>query len=93
MAYAHFLASRYDMATSYAEKAVRENPSFLLERCILAAGNALAGRLEAAQAGLKRVLECSPDLRAAHLKELTSFRHEDDLARFANGLRIAGLPE
>ena len=30
MAYAHFLASRYDMASSCAEKAMRERPIFLL---------------------------------------------------------------
>lgn len=49
MAYAHFLASRYDMASSCAEKAMRDNPTFRLAICIFAASNALAGRLEPAQ--------------------------------------------
>src|SRR5467141_2981817 len=44
MAYAHFLASRYDMASSFAEKSMRENPTFLLAIRISAASNALAGR-------------------------------------------------
>ncbi len=49
MAYAHFLASRYDIASSYAEKAMRDNPTFLHSICISAASNAFAGRLEPAQ--------------------------------------------
>src|SRR5712671_4185335 len=39
MAYAHFLASRYDMASSCAEKSMRDNPIFLLTICILGTVN------------------------------------------------------
>ena len=46
---AHFLAGRYEMASSCAEKAMRDNPIFLLAICISAASNALAGRLEPAK--------------------------------------------
>jgi tetratricopeptide (TPR) repeat protein len=49
VAYAHFLAGRYDMASSCAEKSMRDNPDFLLAICIFAASNALAGRLEPAR--------------------------------------------
>jgi len=92
-AYAHFLASRYDMASSCAEKAIRDNPTFLLAICISAASNALAGRLEPAQIDTARALECNPDLRASNLRDLAPFRREQDLATFAKGLRNAGLPE
>jgi hypothetical protein len=93
MAYAHFLASRYDMASSGAEKAMRDNPNFLLVICISAASNALAGRLEQAQRAMARALECNPDLRASNLEDLAPFRRAEDLALFAKGLREAGLPE
>jgi TolB-like protein/Tfp pilus assembly protein PilF len=93
MAYAHFLASRYDMASSYAEKSMRDNPKFLLAICISAASNALAGQLEPAQKAMERALECSPDLRASNLRDLASFRRAEDLAMFAKGLRKARLPE
>ena len=93
MAYAHFLAGRYDMASSCAEKAMRDNPAFLLAICIFAASNALAGRLEPAQKGMARALECNPDLRASNLRDLAPFRRAEDLATFAKGLRNAGLPE
>ena len=93
MAYAHFLAGRYDMASSCAEKAIRDTPSFLLANCISAASNGLAGRLEPARIGVARALECNPDLRVSNLGDLTPFRRAEDLATFAKGLRKAGLPE
>jgi TolB-like protein len=93
MAYAHFLAGRYDMASSCAETAMRHRPTFLLTICISAASNALAGRLEPAQRGLTRALEFNPDLRASNLRDLAPFRRAEDLATFAKGLRKAGLPE
>ena len=93
MAYAHFLAGRYDMASSCAEKAMRDNPTFLLAICISAASNALAGRLEPAQRAMARALECDPNLHASTLRDLAPFRRAEDFATFANGLRKAGLPE
>ena len=93
MAYAHFLASRYDMASSCAERSMRDNPTFLLAICISAASNALAGRLEPAQKAMARALEFNPDLRASNLRDLAPFRRAEDLATFAKGLRNAGLPE
>jgi len=92
-AYAHFLASRYDMASSWAEKSMRDNPDFLLAICILAASIALAGRLEPAQLGMARALECNHGLRASNLRDVAPFRRAEDLAMFAKGLRKAGLPE
>ena len=93
MAYAHFLASRYDMASSCAERSLRDNPSFLLANCISAASNALPGRLEPAKKAMARALEYDPDLRASNLRDLAPFRRAEDFGKFAAGLRKAGLPE
>jgi len=93
MAYAHFLASRYDMASSCAEKAIRDHRTFLLTICISAASKALAGQLEPAQKAVARALELNPDLRASNLRDLAPFRRAEDFATFAKGLRKAGLPE
>jgi len=93
VAYAHFIAGRYDMASSYAEKAIRSNPDFLLAIYAFAASNALAGRLEPAQKGMARARECNPDLRISNLGDLAPFRRAEDLATLADGLRKAGLPE
>jgi TolB-like protein len=93
MAYAHFLANRYNVALLCAEKARRDNPTFPLTLCISAASNALAGQLEPAQKAMARALELNPDLRASNLKDLAPFRREEDLAKFAEGLCRAGLPD
>jgi TolB-like protein len=93
MAYAHFLASRYDVASSCAEKGMRDNPNFLLTICIFAASKALAGQLEPAQKAMARALELNPDLRASNLRDLAPFRRAEDVATFAKGLRKAGLPD
>jgi TolB-like protein len=93
-AFAHFLASRYDMASSWAEKAMRDNRgSFLMATCVSAASNALAGRSERARIDMVRALESNPGLRASNLGDLAPFRRAEDLATFAKGLRKAGLPE
>jgi TolB-like protein len=92
-AYAHFLTSSYDMASSWAEKAMRDNPTFLQAICMTAASNALAGRREPARSAMARALECNPDLRISNLRDLAPFRRAEDLATFAKGLREAGLPE
>ena len=81
------------MASSCAEKVLRDNPTFLLTICISAASNALAGRLEPAQKAMARALECNPDLNASNLKDLAPFRRAEDLAIFGKGLRKAGLPQ
>ena len=92
VAYAHFLARRFDAAWPSAEKAMVD-PTFLLAICISAASNALAGRLEPARKAMARALECDPNFRASNLKDLAPFRRAEDLALFAEGLRKAGLPE
>lgn len=92
-AYAHFLAGRYEVASSCAEKAMRDNPDFPLTIYIFAASTALAGQLEQAQRGMGRALECNPDLRASNLKHFTPFRRTADLAKFTGALREAGLPD
>jgi TolB-like protein len=95
-AYAHFLAGRYDVASSYAEQAIRENPISLQALCCLAASSSLsslAGQPEQARRSLAQALGCRPGLRTSNLKEVTAFRRTEDLARFAEGLRAAGLPD
>jgi TolB-like protein len=92
MAYAHFLAGRYDAAVSCAESALRGPTNFLLLTCISAASNTLAGRREPAERAVLQALERNPDLHA-NLRNLAPFRREEDFAAFAKGLRDAGLPD
>ena len=93
VASAHFLAGQYAEASSWTEKAVRDNPRHLLAQTIAAASNALAGRITQAQKAVARILEIDPSMRLSNLQEFIPLRRPEDLERFTEGLRKAGLPE
>ena len=90
---AHFLAGRYDAASSWAEKALQQNSNFLPGIRMAAASHALSGRLAQAEKALTRMREIDPELRISNLAELVPFRAAQDFARYVDGLRKAGLPE
>ncbi len=93
-AHAHFFAGRYDVASSWAGMALREGPDSLNALRIAVASNALAGRLEQAQKMLARLRQFDPALRVSNLRDrLGPYRRPEDVARFEEGLRRAGLPE
>ena len=93
-AHAHFFAGRYDEASSWAEKALREQPNFSHGWHMAAASHAFAGRLEQAQKALARLRQLEPGLLVSNLRdELGPYRRPEDVARYENGLRKAGLPE
>ena len=93
MALAHLLAGRFEGASSWAEKAFRDLPSFLMVVAIIAASHALAGRMDEAQRAMQHVRQLDPALRISNLKDWLPIRRPEDLATFADGLRRAGLPE
>jgi TolB-like protein/Tfp pilus assembly protein PilF len=89
----HFFAGRYAEASSWAEAAARDQPNHIIAACIVAATGALGGRLADAQAAVTRLCRLEPALRASNLKDLIPLRRSEDLARLAEALRKAGLPE
>ena len=93
-AVAHLFAGRYDEASSWATDALRETPAFLSAFRTLAASEALGGRLGEARNVLDRMLKLDPTRRISNLKEtMAPFRRPQDLAKYVDGLRLAGLPE
>jgi TolB-like protein/DNA-binding winged helix-turn-helix (wHTH) protein len=92
-AFAHLIAGRYDEASSWADQALREKPDYHPALRVAAASNALAGRLSRARNALAHLRELNPVLRVSSLKDLVPFRRPEDLARYEEGLRKAGLPE
>ena len=61
---------------------------------IAAASCALAGRNEEAKRLMARLLEVDPALRISKLQNvLGPYRQPEHLAKYAEGLRKAGLPE
>jgi TolB-like protein len=92
-AFAHFLAHRNDEALSWAERALREKPICHPALRIAAATNAFAGRMEEAQKIMMRLRQVDPALRISNLKDKTPLCRSEDMARYVEGMRKAGLPE
>ena len=92
-AHAYFMAGRHDEAWSSAEKAVRQwatAPAFR----IAAASAAFVGRADQAAKFVGLLLEVDPGRRVSNLTDvLGPYRRSDDVARYKQGLRLAGLPE
>ncbi|WP_150806533.1 winged helix-turn-helix domain-containing tetratricopeptide repeat protein [Pseudomonas fluorescens] len=93
MALAHFFAGHFDAASAWAEKALGNLPSLLVPVALVAASHALSGRMDKAQQAMQRLRELDPALRVSKLKDWLPIQQPEDLARFADGLRLAGLPE
>jgi TolB-like protein len=92
-AHAHFFLGRYDEAASWAAMALQDNADFQIGLRIAAASNAMAGRLEQAHKTMARLRQLNPALRVSNLKDAVGpYRRADDLARYEEGLRRAGLP-
>jgi len=93
-AHAHFFLDRYDEAVSLATIALQASPDAQPGLRISAASNAMAGRLERAHKKMARLRLLNPTLRVSNLKDaLGPYRHPEDLSRYEEGLRQAGLPE
>ncbi|ANT53196.1 BTAD domain-containing putative transcriptional regulator [Mesorhizobium amorphae] len=92
-AFAHFVAGRYDAAWPIAEAASRAQPYYLTGMRVAAASNAMAGRLDAASGHIARSLRLDPELTLSNLKHRVGQIRPDYFARYAEALRLAGLPE
>jgi TolB-like protein/DNA-binding winged helix-turn-helix (wHTH) protein len=92
-AFAHFFSGYYDEASFQAEQTLQENPKLHPALRVSAAANALAGRVEYAQKVLARLRQIDPGLRVSDLKHQTPLRRLQDMAKYVEGMRKAGLPD
>jgi tetratricopeptide (TPR) repeat protein len=93
MAAAHLFAGRFDDASSWAAKAFRNLPSFLMVVAVIAASHALAGRTDEARRAIQHLRQLDPTLRISNLTDWLPIRRPQHLAIFSDGLRRAGLSE
>jgi TolB-like protein len=91
MAIGHFLASRYDEALAWSAKALQPDPDFATPWRIAVASHALAGRIEEAKAACARLRQLEPRLRVGNFRDLMGPLRPADVAKWEQGLRIAGL--
>ena len=93
-AHAHFFLGRYDEAATWAAMALQDNPDYQPGLRIAAASNAMAGRPEQAHQAAARLRQVNPALRVSTVKDVVGpYRRAEDLSRFEEGLRQAGLPD
>jgi TolB-like protein len=91
--FAHLLAGRFDDAVSWADKAFQHEPRYISAAAVTAASHALAGRKKEARAAMQRLRQIDPTLRMSNLKEWFPIHRPEHFAKWAQGLRAAGLPE
>jgi hypothetical protein len=60
---------------------------------VAAASHALAGHHEAAQKAMDTLRHADLALRISNLEDRLPLRRPEDIARWSEGLRLAGLPE
>jgi len=89
----HFVAGRYVEALSWAEAAVRGYPNYLFSNSVVAVSAALAGRPEVAQKAVTRLRRIQSQLRISDLMEIFPLRRPEHRAKWAEGLRMAGIAE
>ncbi|TFW52271.1 adenylate/guanylate cyclase domain-containing protein [Bradyrhizobium sp. MOS001] len=93
-AHAHFFLGRYDEAASWAAMALQDKPDHQAGLRIDAASNAMAGRPEQARKAVARLRQLNPALHVSTLKHvLGPYRRAEDVSRYEEGLRQAGMPE
>ena len=93
MAVAHFLAGRYEDGSLWAKIAVQQNPNFVAAHRIMMACHAMAGRVEEARQAWAVARQIDPTQRISTVLKRVAFRRPQDIQRYAEAFRIAGMPE
>ena len=93
IAAALFLAGQYQAAAASAENGLRQHPNDLPLLRVAAASHALAGQMMDAEKHIGRIRHLDPTLRLSRVAALAPCRRADDISRYIEGMRRAGLPE
>ena len=93
-AHCYFFLGRYAEAASWADQASQDVPDNQAALRIAAASNAVAERTVEAHEAVARLRHLNPTLRVSNLRDvLGPYRRQEDLSRYEEALRLAGLPE
>ncbi len=94
LAHSHYFLDEFDAAAAVARESLQSGPDNAPTLRIGTAALAMAGRLEEAVALRMRLQVIDPGLTLANLTSRQGpYRRAEDIARYAEGLRRAGLPE
>lgn len=92
VAFAHFIGGRYEEAIASAASAASSPQNAAIGAAAAAASAALLGRHDVARQAMAELMAAEPKLRAATLRRRFVIVKDADFNRFAEGLRLAGLP-
>ncbi len=93
MASAHFFAGRYEDGSLWAKIAVQQNPNYVAALRMLMACHAMAGQAEEARQAWAVARQIDPTQRISIVLKRSPFRRPQDIQRYAEALRRAGMPE
>lgn len=95
VAWAHFVAGRYEDSATAADRSLTEQANFPPALRLKAATCGLLGRVSECRHYVERLLAASPDATVSRLRAFygPQFKHNPQvLAKYLEGLRLAGLP-
>jgi len=94
-AVAHFMAERYDEASTWCDRTLREATGFPPALRMKVALSGLLGQAEEGRKWVQRLLAVNPDASVSSLRRFYEimFKKPACLDAYADGLRKAGLPE
>jgi TolB-like protein len=93
IAFAHFVAHRYALAIEFADMNASAPQNAFNALAIVAACCAYLGQMDRAHETMKKIRTIEPHLRCSNLRHRFPMTRDNDVEHFANGLRLAGLPE
>ena len=93
MAFAHLCLGRYAEASNWATKALARQSNFAPAVRAATAAHALAGNMAEARRILGQMCRLDPTLTQSSYRNQAFFRRTEDIERFVEGFRLAGLPE
>jgi adenylate cyclase len=93
MAFAHLCLGRYAEASSWATRALARQSDFVPAMRAATAAYALAGNIAEARKILSQMCRLDPTLTQSSYRDKAFFRRTEDIERFVEGFRLAGLAE
>lgn len=89
----YFTQQQYVAAANAFEAVLNRNPASQRATLWLSASHALNGNLDDARWQLTELLTWNPELSLSKVSDSIPYQHKQDLDRFLDGLRKAGMPE